>query len=143
MGFHFAHLILYNQSVKTKTVKARESVLSEMIRHSTHIVHLAIDTADKRTRHLSDHIYHMIAFAAIIICCLLNRYVEQLSLSHNIGELDSLILRLVTWLQSIGLPCHAAHSLGHVIVKVHRRCDLERSSHSAPTRMIIGWERTF
>ncbi|EYE93044.1 fungal specific transcription factor domain-containing protein [Aspergillus ruber CBS 135680] len=121
MGFHFAHLLLYDQSLKTKTARARESVLSEMIRHSTYIIHLAIDTTDERTRHLSDHIYHMITFAAIIICRLLNGYAEQVSLSHNIAELDSLILSLVAWLQSIGLPCHAAHTLGNIIAKVHQK----------------------
>lgn len=121
MGFHFAHLLLYDQSLKTKTARARESMLSEMISQSTHIIHLAIDTTDERTRHLSDHIYHMITFAAIIICRLLNGYAEQLSPNHNIAELDSLILSLVAWLQSIGLPCHAAHTLGNVIAKVHQK----------------------
>lgn len=121
MGFHFAHLLLYDQSLKTKTSRARESVLSELIRHSTSIIHLAIDTTDERTRHLSDHIYHMITFAAIIICRLFSGYSEQLSQSHNLAELDSLIFSLVEWLQSIGIPCHAACTLGHIIAKVHQR----------------------
>lgn len=121
MGFHFAHLILYDQSLKSKTARARESVLSEMIRHSTSIIRLAMDTTDKRTRHLSDHIYHMITFAAVIICRLLNGYEEQLAQTHNMEELDSLILALVAWLQSIGLPCHVGHVLGTVISKVHQK----------------------
>ncbi|KAB8235743.1 uncharacterized protein BDW43DRAFT_318142 [Aspergillus alliaceus] len=121
MGFHFAHLLLYDQCLKSKTARVRESVISEMIRHSTSIIRLAIDTADDHTRHLTDHIYHMITFAAIIICRLLHAYEEQLVLTHNLDELDSLILSLVQWMQSIGLLCHAAHTLGHVIGKVHQR----------------------
>ncbi|KAE8404973.1 hypothetical protein BDV37DRAFT_293362 [Aspergillus pseudonomiae] len=121
MGFHFAHLLLYDQCLKSKTARARESVISEMIRHSTAIIRLAIDTADDRTRHLTDHIYHMITFAAIIICRLLSAYEDQLIQIYNLDELDSLILSLVTWMQTIGLPCHAAHTLGHVIGKVHQK----------------------
>ncbi|KAL4894720.1 hypothetical protein BDV59DRAFT_200532 [Aspergillus ambiguus] len=128
MGFHFAHLILYDQSLKSKTARARESVLSEMIRHSTSIIRLAIDNTDERTRHLSDHIYHMVTFAAVIICRLLNGYEEQLAHTHNLEELDSLILSLVAWLQSIGLPCHAAYALGHIISKVHQRLRPKKSS---------------
>ncbi|KAJ5092385.1 hypothetical protein NUU61_007255 [Penicillium alfredii] len=92
-----------------------------MIRHSTGIVHLAMDTVDERTRHLSDHIYHMITFAAIVICRLLHGYEGQLASSHNIEELDALIHSLVQWLYCIGLPCHAAHTLGNIIGKVHQK----------------------
>jgi hypothetical protein len=141
MGFHFAHLLLYDQCLKTKTARARESVISEMIQHSTSIIRLAIDTADDRTRHLTDHIYHMITFAAIIICRFLSAYEEQLVLTHNLRELDALILSLVDWMQSIGLPCHAAHTLGHVIGKVHQklRPTVAASSHFAEqTEALFG-----
>lgn len=121
MGFHFAHLLLYDQSLKTKTARVRESILSELIRHSTHIIRLAIDTTDDRTLHLNDHIYHIITFAAITICRLLNGYTDQLAPGHDIAQLDGLIRGLVAWLQSIGLPCHAAYTLGHVVANVHQR----------------------
>ncbi|KAJ5674698.1 uncharacterized protein N7477_004632 [Penicillium maclennaniae] len=120
MGFHFSNLLFYEHALKSRTARARESVVSEMIRHSTAIVHLAMDTVDERTRHLSDHVYHMITFAAIIICRLLNSYEEELSVNFNIGGLDGLIQDLVQWLHSIGLPCHAAHTLGNIIAKVHQ-----------------------
>lgn len=121
MGFHFSNLLLYEHALKSRVAQARESLVSEMIRHSTTIVHVAMDTVDERTRHLSDHIYHMITFAAIIICRLLNSYEEQLSTTFNIEELDALIQDLVQWLHSIGLPCHAAHTLGNIIAKVHQK----------------------
>lgn len=121
MGYHFTHLLLYDQSLKSRTVRARESVIPEMIRHATSIINLAIDTTDDRTRHLSDHIYHMITFAAVIICRLLHKFEEQLKVSHDVSSLDSLIMKLVAWMQSVGLPCHAAHTLGNVIAATHRK----------------------
>lgn len=121
MGFHFSNLLLYEHALKPKSARVRDSVVSEMIRHSTAIVHVAMDTVDERTRHLSDHIYHKITFAAIIICRLLNSYEEQLSVTFNIEELDVLIQDLVQWLHCIGLPCHAAHTLGNIIAKVHQK----------------------
>ncbi|KAJ6150996.1 hypothetical protein N7470_007590 [Penicillium chermesinum] len=113
--------LLFDSANHINTPRARESLVSEMIRHSTAIIRLAMDTVDERTRHLSDHIYHMITFAAIIICRLVNSYEQQLSSSYSIPELDELIRDLVSWLHSIGLPCHAAHTLGNIIAKVHQK----------------------
>ncbi|KAJ6150251.1 hypothetical protein N7471_001450 [Penicillium samsonianum] len=121
MGFHFSHLLLYEHALKAKSSRAREPVVSEMIRHATAIVQLAMDTVDERTRHLTDHIYHMITFAAIVICRLLNGYQEQVASTHNIDELELLVRDLVQWLYCIGLPCHAAHTLGNIITKVHQK----------------------
>ncbi|KAF9245147.1 hypothetical protein DTO027I6_9214 [Penicillium roqueforti] len=121
MGFHFSHLLLYEHALKSKSSRGREPVVSEMIRHSTAIVQLAMDTVDERTRHLTDHIYHMITFAAIVICRLLNAYQEQVASTHNIEELEFLIRDLVQWMYCIGLPCHAAHTLGNIITKVQQK----------------------
>ena len=134
MGFHFSNLLLYEHTLKSKSVTSRESIVSEMIYHSTAIVRLAMETVDERTRHLSDHIYHMITFAAIVICRLLHSYETHLAISHNIEELDHLINNLIQWLHCIGLPCHAAHTLGNIIAKVHRklRPRVETSPPTAP-----------
>ncbi|KAJ5622934.1 hypothetical protein N7490_011539 [Penicillium lividum] len=121
MGFHFSNLLLYEHALKSKTARAQESVVSEMVRHSTAILRLAMDTVDERTRHLTDHIYHMITFAAIIICRLLNIYESQLNAAYDTRELDALVQSLVNWLHCIGLPCHAAHTLGNIIAKVHQK----------------------
>lgn len=63
----------------------------------------------------------MITFAAVTLCRLLNLYEPQLAASHNINELDTLILTLVSWLHSIGLPCHAAHTLGNTVGAFHAK----------------------
>lgn len=99
----------------------RESLLSEMVRLSATILNLAMETSDDRTRHLTDHIYHIITFASITLCRLLASYEEQLQTIHDIAALDSLILSLVAWLRSIGLPCHVACTLGDVVSTLHRK----------------------
>jgi len=121
MGFHFAQLLIYDQSLKSRSAAVRESLLSEMVRLSATILRIAMDTADDRTRHLSDHIYHMITFAAVTLCRLMHMYGQQLSATHDLVELDSLVLTLVTWLRSIGLPCHVAHTLGDVVSAFHKK----------------------
>lgn len=121
MGFHFSHLLLYDRCLKSKSARAQESMVSEMIRHATAIIRLAIDTMDERTRHLSDHIYHMITFAAIIICRIIGAPEHHSEIINDVKELDTMVSTLVQWLQSIGLPCHAAHTFGTIIAQVQQK----------------------
>ncbi|KAH8763478.1 hypothetical protein F5882DRAFT_453327 [Hyaloscypha sp. PMI_1271] len=122
IGFHFARLLVYDQALKSRS--------AAMTRLSAAIIQLALDTADLRTRHLSDHIYHMITFAAVTLCRLLHMYEDQLASTHRIMELDSLVLTLVTWLHSIGLPCHVAHTLGDVVAAFHE--NPRTNAHPSP-----------
>lgn len=134
MGSYFAQLLVYDQALKSRSAVVRESLLSEMIRLSAAIMKLAMDTTDDRTRHLSDHIYHMITFSAVTLSRLLHMYEFQVAASHNILELDSLILTLVSWLHSIGLPCHVAHTLGDVVAAFHKK--LRPNAHPSPYREV-------
>jgi hypothetical protein len=77
-------------------------MINEMIRLSTAIITLAMNTHDERTRHLTDHIYHMISFAAVTLSRLLHTYEQQLSMTHDLHGLESLIMSLVSWLHAIG-----------------------------------------
>ncbi len=141
MGFHFAQLLIYDQSLKSRSASVRESLLSEMVRLSAAILKIAMDTADDRTRHLSDHIYHMITFAAVTLCRLLHMYEQQLLAMHDIGELDLLVLTLVTWLRSIGLPCHVAHTLGDVVSAFHKKLrPASQPSHFSDVNFIMQSE---
>jgi hypothetical protein len=121
MGFHFAQLLAYERALNARSARVRDSLLTEMIRLSAAIIRLAMDTADERTRHLSDHIYHMCAFAAVTLCRLLHLYETQLAATQDIRELDILIMDLVTWFHSIGLPCHAANTLGDTVSAFHKK----------------------
>ena len=92
------------------------AVLLEMIRLSSMILILAIDTADERTRHLTDHIYHIVTFAALVLCKLVYAYGSRLrEANEDVTALDNLVVGVIDWLRSIGLPCHAAHMLGDII----------------------------
>jgi hypothetical protein len=130
MGFHFAQLLVYNQPLKSPSAAVRESLLSEMVGNSVAIINLAMGTADVRTKHLSDHIYHVITFSAVTLCRLLKMYEQQLSTPHNVPELDALVLSLVTWLHTIGLVCHAGHTLGDVVSAFHAK--IRPNSHPSP-----------
>lgn len=131
MGFYFAKLLVYDQSLKTRSAAVRESLLSEMVRLSTGIMNLAMDTTDERTRHLTDHIYHMISFAAVTLCRLLHNYETQLVSSHDLKSLDNLVLSLVSWLHAIGLPSHVAYTMGDVVAAFHKK--LRPGVHSSPS----------
>lgn len=116
MGFHFGHLLGYCQFLKSPRATMTGSVLKEMARLSTTIINLAMDTTDDRTRHLTDHIYHVIVFSALTLCRLVNTYEMKLRAVHqDIEALDDLIFNLVGWLKSVGPPCHAAHMLGGIV----------------------------
>ena len=121
MGYHFAQLLIYDQALKSRSAAVRESLLLEMVRISAAILNLVMDTADLRTPHLTDHIYHTITFAAVTLCRLLHMYEDQISTVHNISELDQVILTLVSWLYSIGLPCHIAYKLAGLVSAFHAK----------------------
>jgi hypothetical protein len=131
MGYYFAQLLTYDQSLKIRSTAARESLINEMIRLSSTIINLAINTTDERTQHLTDHIYHMISFAAVTLSRLLHTYEQQLAVSHNIQGLEGLILSLVSWLRGMGSPSHIAHTMGDVVTAFHRK--LRRNSGLSPT----------
>jgi len=136
MGFCFAQLLTYDQSLKTSSAVARESLINEMVRLSTAIINLAMNTTDERTQHLTDHIYHMLGFAAITLSRLIHYHEEQLAASYDLHGLDSLILALVTWLHNIGLPCHVGHTMGDVVAAFHKK--LRRNSGQSPSTSYAG-----
>lgn len=122
MGFHFAHLLAYGQSIRSPTGPQSvtpaviETIVTEMVNHSTIIINLAIETTDERTRHLTDHIYHIVTFSALTLCRLVHTYEEKLrAANHDVEALDNLVVKFADWLGSIGLPCHAAHMLAGIL----------------------------
>ncbi|KAH8430747.1 Zn(II)2Cys6 transcription factor domain-containing protein [Aspergillus melleus] len=116
MGFHFAHLLAYSNSLKSTQTAMASSTVTEMIRHSTTIINLAIDTTDERTRHLTDQIYHIVTFSALTLSRLVHTYESHLqAVHHNTHSLDNLVIKLINWLKSIGLPCHTAYMLGDIV----------------------------
>ena len=136
MGYCFAQLLTYDRSLKTKSAAVRETLLLEMVHLSTTIIRLAMNTTDERTKHLTDHIYHMLSFAAVTLTRLLHNYEEQLAASHDLQQLDELILSLATWLHAIGLPCHIAYTMGNVVAAVHKK--LRPDAGPSPSESYTG-----
>jgi hypothetical protein len=130
LGYYFALLLTTCQSVKLASRRASDEHLADLVRLTTSILNLAMDTADSRTQHLTDHIYHIITFSAITLCRLLGLYEGRISLTHDITALDDLVSRLVDWLKSIGLRCHVAHMLGNVVASQQRK--LRPNTHPTP-----------
>ena len=121
MGYYFARLLSLRRAVKATHNRMGGPPLSELIRLTTSIINLAMETADERTQHLTDNIYHIVIFSAITLCQLLRKYEDQLRHSQDVPALDSLVSRLVAWLRSIGLRCHVAHMLGDLVSAQQRR----------------------
>ncbi len=121
MGYYFARLLSLRRAVKATHSRMGDSPLSKLIRLTTSILNLAMETADERTQHLTDNIYHIVTFSAITLCQLLRKYEDQLRHSQDVPALHSLVGRLVAWLRSIGLRCHVAHMLGDLVSAQQRR----------------------
>ncbi|RAH67268.1 uncharacterized protein BO66DRAFT_329522, partial [Aspergillus aculeatinus CBS 121060] len=128
MGFHFAHLLAHSNRLKsssqessdnmaTTTTTTSASLVAGMLSHAKNIIDLAIDTTDDRTRHLTDQIYHLVTFAALTLCRLVHTYEANLrATGHDLDALDGLVVQLVDWLRSIGLPTnHTAYMLGDIV----------------------------
>lgn len=121
MGYRFAELLIYEQSLNHKSSAVRESLVSEMIRSCSAILRLALGTTDERTRYLTDHIYHMITFAAVTLCRLLCKYEKQLIVTQDVDELDAAIPRIAQWLLSLGTNTHIGYVMGKVVDNMGRK----------------------
>jgi hypothetical protein len=120
MGFYFAHLLAYGQSLKSvseaRNTPIIETAILEMVQCSRSIINIAIETTDDRTRHLTDQIYNIVTFSALTLCRLVHTYEQKLrAASYDIEALDELVVKIIEWLRSIGLPCHAANMLASIV----------------------------
>ena len=121
MSFYFAQLLMYEQSLNNKSAAVRESLLSEMVRLSFDLLTTALETNDERTKYLTDHIYHMIAFAAVTLSRLLYKYENQFGSQHTIDKADALVTETVRWLHGIGIPSHIGTMMGNLMEAVQQK----------------------
>lgn len=121
-SFWFAGLLIYEQSLTSKSAAVRESVVSDMVRLSSDILKLFMETADERTKHLTDHVYHVVTFAAVTLCRLLCRYeTPELKARLSLGEMDELIHTFINWLQSLDTAPHISKIMSRLIRNVQSR----------------------
>jgi membrane glycosyltransferase len=102
-GIPFAHLLAYSQSLQDSSVSFSSQLLAKMVNSCIAIINLAIETADDRTRHLTDHIYHVVTFSALTLTTAVHLHEPKLRLlDYDVLELDQLVIRLLNWLDTIG-----------------------------------------
>ena len=117
MGYEFAYLVTYYQSLRSPREIIGVSILENMIKRCRNIISLVLGTTDDRTPHLTDHIYIVVAFSALTLCRLVHTYETQLrEENHDIVALDDVVIKSLKWMRTIGLPCHVAPLLGRIIL---------------------------
>ena len=93
-----------------------EQILADVIQSSKLIIEIFLDTTDERTRHLTDHVYNVVTFAALTLCRILHSHRNQLQeAGHDLTMLHKLVEAIIAGLSSVGLPCHAASMLAAVV----------------------------
>ena len=93
-----------------------EQTLADVIQSSKLIINIFLDTTDERTRHLTDHVYNVVTFAALTLCRIMQSHRDQLrEAGHDLGMIHKLIEAIIAGLSSVGLPCHAASMLAAVV----------------------------
>lgn len=109
-----------------------------MIQLSKKIIELAIDTSDERTRYLTDHIYHVIAFSALLLCQLILKNETLLQSSDcDIAAASATIVRLLDWFMSLNLRGHTAMLLANtILVQYQKLCS--SSLAFSPTTLDIN-----
>ena len=116
LGLHFAHLIADCESLKASKTAVSERTLTDVIQSSKDIISIFLETTDERTRHLTDHVYNVVTFAALTLCRVLQSYRDQLQeAGHDLSALHKLVEAIIAGLGSVGLPCHAASMLAAVV----------------------------
>lgn len=102
--------------MKTSKAAVGERTLADVIQSSKDIIKIFLDTTDERTRHLTDHVYNVVTFAALTLCRVLQSHRNQLQeAGHDLGMIHKLIEAIISGLSSVGLPCHAASMLAAVV----------------------------
>lgn len=132
---HFAHLFAHYQWLKPRSGETDLPCILEMIELSKKIIELAMDTADERTRYLTDHIYHVIAFSALLLCQLILKHEILLQSSGcDLAAANATIVGLLDWFMSLNLRGHTATLLANtILVQYQKLCSsLTSFSTAAP-----------
>ncbi|RMY79249.1 hypothetical protein D0862_13212 [Hortaea werneckii] len=139
MSYSFGQLLMCEQVLGSKSVAVHKSLLEEMLRHSSSIMQLAIDTTDARTKHLTDHVYHIIAFAAVTALRLMSRYRKNLQASTDIGQMETLVSKTVEWLDSIEPVSNAGRTMSDVIKATQRKLGsrISSSTQMSPPALLM------
>lgn len=116
LGFKFTYLFAHYQSLQSSQTKIQHTTLIDMIALAKDIITLIVDTTDGLSQYLTDHVYHIVTFAALILCQILQSY-QTLLHDHKVdtGAVEDFVTKLLGWLETIGTTGHIARILSPVI----------------------------
>ncbi|CEJ94354.1 hypothetical protein VHEMI09892 [[Torrubiella] hemipterigena] len=150
LGFKFTYLFAHYQWLQSSQMKSQPTTLIDMIALATDIITVIVDTTDGLSQYLTDHVYHIVTFAALVLCHILPSYQTQLQENNvDTGAVEELIIKLLGWLETIGTAGHIARVLWPVISyrfakmqSMHMSASNSRSttSHSTIDFDILGLE---
>lgn len=83
--------------------------------------------------HLTDHVYHVVTFAALTLCRILRDHrIQLLEAAYDLDGLYKLIEAIIHGLESVGLPCHAASMLAGVVAARFATLQMDPEDTNAP-----------
>lgn len=135
MSWAFAQMLLHERAMPSRGSPhaVRESTINELVILSLKICNVAQETSDDRTAYLSDHIYHMIAFAALTMCRLLSKHEDLIHHQGDYNQLDRHLMQTATWLKSVGSSRHVAGIMSDLISSTHRKLRPEAYARIHPS----------
>lgn len=145
LGFKFTYLLAHYQSLQSSQAKIQHTNLIDMIALATDIITLIVDTTDGLSQYLTDHVYHIVTFAALVLCQVLQNYQTQLH-EHKVHteSVESLLKKLLDWLETIGTAGHIARVLSPVIssrcAKIKRIRTASSNPSSTPSRSTMDYD---
>ncbi|KAG9959342.1 MFS general substrate transporter, partial [Aureobasidium melanogenum] len=120
MGLTFAHLLVLERSHGDQSSSMSDPSTVDMLSCCSEILETAIQTTDERTELLTDHVYHMITFAALTLSRLLHKHEQGSSTSFDTTTHHALITKTWQWLGSIGLSGHIGRTMSTIIATLYQ-----------------------
>lgn len=116
LGLHFAYLLADCESFKRSKADISDRALADVVQSSRAIIDIFLETTDERTRHLTDHVYNVVTFAALTLCRIMQHHHAQLrQAGQDLSTLNGVVEAIIRGLSSVGPSCHAANMLAGVV----------------------------
>lgn len=116
LGLHFAYLLADCESFKRSKADISDRALADVVQSSRAIIDIFLETTDERTRHLTDHVYNVVTFAALTLCRIIQNHHAQLpQAGQDLDTLNGVVETIIRGLSSVGPSCHAANMLAGVV----------------------------
>lgn len=116
LGLQFAYLLADCESFKRSKANISDRALANVVQSCKAIIDIFLETTDDRTRHLTDHVYNVVTFAALTLCRIIQNHHAQLpQAGQDLDTLNRVVEAIIRGLSSVGPSCHAANMLASVV----------------------------